>query len=149
MLKHLSDEEIQLYVLSKENCDAEIIEHIHFCTDCKARSEVYRLLITGIKEQPAPAFDFNLSELVLQQLPVPSAKASTDKLLNWIFISVGILIIALASYFFKNNFVTLFKGFDTTILIYLVVVTVITVLAWLMLDVYKEYNKEMKLLDAY
>jgi hypothetical protein len=67
--KHLNDDEIQQYVLEKANCADEVIEHIKSCTNCKERAAQYSLLFEGIKQQEKPAFDFNLSELVVAQLP--------------------------------------------------------------------------------
>ena len=66
--KHLSDFDIQQWVLDKSNCDANIIEHIQECEHCKMKVETYQLLFSEIKEQPKPAFDFNLSEIILPQI---------------------------------------------------------------------------------
>jgi len=149
MLKHITDDEVQSFIDDKDRCRIEIIQHIYSCEICKARVEAYQLLIKGIKQQPQPYFDFNLSEPVLQQLPSKTTETSKETSLSWIFISIGILIIAVGSYFFRDYFTALFKGFGTTILIYLTGVTVLTVLGWLFIDLYKRYNREMKLLDAY
>ena len=149
MLKHLSDEELQLYVVSEENCDAGIIRHIHSCSECKTKVELYQLLISGIKEQSAPAFDFNLSELVLQKLPAPSKKTTDDKMVNWIFIIITAITVAAGSIYFRNYLSALFKGFGNTLLVFIGVVSSILILAGLIWDMYKKYNKEIKLLDAY
>src|SRR5512138_507586 len=119
MLKHLSDDEVQLYVDDKKQCGMEVIQHIHSCEICKARVETYLLLIKGIQQQPQPSFDFDLSELVLSQLPPQPVKTSNDRSLSWIFISIGISLIAGASIYFSGYMSALFKSFGTTIIIYL------------------------------
>ena len=79
--KHLTDDEVQVYVVDKQNAEIRIIEHIHTCPACRAKVEVYLLLIRDIEQQPRPVFDFDLSATVLRQLPSPQPRAS-DKLLT-------------------------------------------------------------------
>ena len=145
--KHLTDDELQQYAIDKPNCERRIAEHIHVCEECKSKVEVYQLLVTEIKLQPQPAFDFDLSELVLQELPSPASKISNNKLLVWLFVSTGIAFLGGAIYYFQNYF-DLFEGLKT-IFIYLIAITAVTVLVCLFIDMYKKYRQGMKALDLY
>ena len=145
--KHLTDDEVQLYVLDRHTCEKRIAEHIHFCEECRAKAEVYQLMITGIKQQPRPAFDFNLSELVLPQLP-SSGEKTTDRLLLWILICIGFGFMGTALYYFEGSLIFLFKGI-AAIFIYLIIISAATVFTWVFIDMYKKYDREMKLLDSY
>lgn len=145
--KHLMDDEVQQYAADKRNCEKRIAEHIHVCGECRFKVEVYQLLITGIKQQPQPAFDFDLSKMVLQQLPSSKTTIANDKALIWIFGLMGIAFLGGAIYVFQRYF-DLFEGIKT-IFIYLIVITAITVLVYLLIDMYKKYQKEMKVLDLY
>ncbi|HMK17728.1 MAG TPA: hypothetical protein VK492_06015 [Chitinophagaceae bacterium] len=147
VIKHLTDDEVQQYAVDKSNSEKRIGEHIHLCEKCRSKVEVYQLLITGIKQQPQPAFDFDLSNIVLQQLPSPSSKVSNDKLLVWLFVGIGMGFIGGALYFFQKYF-DLFEGIRT-ISIYLIAITAVTVLAYLFIDIYKKYRIGMKALDLY
>ena len=49
---HLTDDEIQQYVLDRETADTVIYSHILSCKQCKEKAEAYRLLITGLHDQP-------------------------------------------------------------------------------------------------
>ena len=147
VIKHLTDDEVQQYVVDKQHCEVEIVEHIHLCEMCRAKVEVYQLMIKEIKQQPQPAFDFDLSKIVLQQLPSPSLKVSNDKLLVWLFVSTGIAFLGGAIYFFQNYFDP-FEGIRT-ISIYLIAITAIIVLAYLFIDMYNKYRHGMKVLDLY
>ena len=147
MVKHLSDDEVQQFVVDKLNCEKEILEHVHLCEGCKTKVEVYRLLVTGIKQQPQPAFDFDLSATVLQQLPLLKEKTS-DRTLLWALIFIGVVFVGLIGYYFQHSFAYLFEGISA-IFMYLIVISVVTVLAGLFIDMYKKYNKEMKLLDSF
>ena len=125
----------------------ELSEHIHLCEECRSKVEVYQLLITGIKQQPQPAFDFDLSKMVLQQLPSTKTTIANDKALVLIFGFMGIAFIGGAIYLFQKYF-DLFEGMKT-IFIYLIIITAITVLIYLLIDMYQKYQKEMKVLDLY
>jgi len=145
--KHLTDDEVQQYAVNKSSCEKRMAEHIHLCEECRTKVEVYQLLITGIKQQPQPAFDFDLSKMVLQQLPSPKTTIANDKALVLIFGFMGIAFLGGAIYLFQSYF-DLFEGIKT-IFIYLIAITAITVLVYLLIDLYKKYQKEMKVLDLY
>jgi len=147
VIKHLTDDEVQQYVVDKQHCEVRIVEHIHSCELCSAKVEVYQLMIKGIKQQPQPSFDFDLSKMVLQQLSSPASKVSNDKLLVWLFVSTGIAFLGGAIYFFQNYF-DLFEGLKT-IFIYLIAITAVTVFVYLFIDMYKKYRQRMKVLDLY
>ena len=147
VIKHLTDDEVQQYVVDKQHCEVKIVEHIHFCEVCRTKAEVYQLMIKGIKEQPQPAFDFDLSKMILQQLPSPKTTIANDKALILIFSFMGIAFLGGVIYLFQSYF-DLFEGIKT-IFIYLIVITAITVLVYLLIDMYKKYQKEMKVLDLY
>jgi len=145
--KHLTDDEVQQYAIDKLNCEKRIVEHIHVCEKCRSKVEVYQLLITGIKQQSQPAFDFDLSKMVLQQLPSPKTSIANDNALIWIFGFMAIAFLGGAIYFFQSYF-DLFEGIKI-IFIYLIVITAVTVLAYLFIDMYKKYKHGMKVLDLY
>ena len=147
VIKHLTDDEVQQFVVDRQNCEVKIVGHIHSCEVCRIKVEVYQVLIKGIKQQPQPAFDFDLSKMVLQQLPSPKTTIANDKALVLIFGFMGIAFLGGAIYLFQSYF-DLFEGIKT-IFIYLIVITAITVLIYLLIDMYKKYQKEMKVLDLY
>jgi len=147
VIKHLTDDEVQQYVVERQHNEVKIVEHIHFCEVCRAKVEVYQLMIKGIKQQPQPAFEFNLSELVVQQLPSPKENTS-DRLLLWVLLFIGVGFIGTIFYYFEGSFVYLFSGI-AAIFIYLMIVTALTVIAGLLITMYKKYDTEMKLLDSY
>lgn len=145
--KHLTDDEVQQYVVGREHCEMRIVEHMHRCGECKLKVEIYQSVVAGIKQKPQPAFDFDLSELVVRQLPSPKEKAR-DRVLLTVLVLIGSAVVGTGVYFFERSFVYLFKGI-AAIFIYLIILTAVTVFTGLFIDMYKKYNKEMKLLDSY
>ena len=108
--------------------------------------EVYQSLITGIKQQPQPAFDFDLAEIVLEQLPAPKTKLSYDRMLIGVVAFICMTLTGTVLYYFRDYFTYLFDGL-TTILVILIAVSAVTVLAGLYIDMYKKYRREMNVLD--
>ena len=148
MVKHLTDDDVQQFVIDQQHCEIKIVEHIHVCKECKLKAEVYRSLITGIKQQPPPVFDFDLSASVLKQLPTAQTKTTGERSIMWtlIFVSAGFL--AGGAYYFRSYITSMFEGM-AAIFIYLIAISVVTVIAALVFDMYKKYQKEMKVLDLY
>lgn len=143
---HLTDEEIQEYVLDSSTSNHAIIEHASSCEECKTRITDYQLLFAGIKQQPKPAFDFNLADLVVAQLPSHGPKAVSDNYFVYIVVLAAIILGGLVLYYFRNYIVSLFTGI-VPLFIYLTLTTVITLSIILSLDMYKTYQRKMRSLN--
>ena len=143
---HLTDEQIQQYVLEKATCTDEIIEHIQACTHCKERAEEYNLLFLGIQQQEKPVFDFDLADLVLQQLPKPQSQPFSEKWISLLIIFISILFCCVIGYLFGKNLVILFGGISP-VFMGLIVTTVISIFVFLYIDMNKSYHAKMKALN--
>lgn len=146
--KHLSDEEIQLFAFDKSSCELRIAEHINSCPACKAKVKAYHLVMNGISQQPQPAFDFDLSAAVLKKLPPQTPRANHERLLTWIIIFICIALFGTAVYLFRGFLSNMFKGI-AGISIYLIVISAITVIIVIFIEMQKNFRKEMKVLDLY
>jgi hypothetical protein len=146
--KHLADAEIQQYVLQKANADAAITDHIRHCINCKIKTEQYRLLLDGIKEQEKPAFDFNLADLVMEQLPGHQPAVVNENPFFYFIVFIACLSFCVGCYFFGNKLLNLFGGI-TPILGGLILTTVASLLVFLCIDMYKRYQIKMRSLNFY
>ena len=145
---HLTEEEIQLYALDIADSPQFVIEHAATCDACKTKVQEYQLLFSGIKEQPASQFDFDLTGLVVAGLPASTSRSSPDNFFMYVFISVAIIITGIAAYYFRGYISGLFVSI-APVLIYLILTTVFTLAIILGLDMYKNYQKKMKALEFY
>jgi hypothetical protein len=143
---HLTDEEVQNYVLDRDSIETRVSVHVQRCEACKARVETYQLLFTALGEQPAPAFEFNLSELVMAKLPSPEARTSRDTIFVYLLSISSILLMAIALYIFRKDIIELVPD-PTPLLGYLIIPAVITVLVLSCIDMYKNYQNKMNSLD--
>ena len=147
---HLTDEEIQQYVLDRDAPDAGVVMHMHSCEQCKEKAETYRLLVTGLREQPDESFDFSLAELVMQQLPAPAPAHKREKESGLIYaiITASAAIIVSALYFFRKYMTSIFESI-APVFIYLAITAFTTLSIFLVIDVYKKYKKKIHTLDLY
>lgn len=146
--QHLTEEEIQQYAMDNPGSNNKAAEHIHSCGQCREKAETYRLLFDGIQQQRQPAFDFDLTELVMAQLPLPAQKATKENLLIYFFIIGAVAVTGLAWYFFRGYVTILFRSF-APVLAYLLITAFITLSILLILDMYKNYKKKLHVLDVY
>jgi hypothetical protein len=146
---HLTDEEIQLYALDSAACEAATGDHVQSCKDCREKVAGYRLLVTGIMQQPQPSFDFNLSEAVLSRLPA-SVSRQKEKAFNPVYLLIigAVLLIAVTISLFNRYVPGLIEGI-LPLLLYLIVPSVIIMLVILIIDMHKSYRKKMTSLDFY
>lgn len=145
---HLTDEEIQEYAIDRSAVDMAIREHAGICEECKARVEGYQLLFHAIKQQPPPAFDFDLAELVMAKLPAAKPVPSNGNSIIYMLAFAAISLTGAVLYYFRAFIASLFTSI-TPVLIYLTAATIITLAVMLSMDMYKNYHRKMKALDFY
>ena len=148
MARHLTDQEIQQYALDMTDDELMIAEHIGLCEECKAKIEIFQLMIRGIQQQQTLTFDFDLSESVLAQLPSPRKNFSFDNVMTCLLVIVCILTTAAAVYIFRSFISSIFAGI-TSLVMYLILITVISLLSVLSIEMYISYKKKMATLDHY
>jgi len=77
--KHLSESEIQQYATDKMSCSAQITDHMRNCRSCRDEAATYEMIFSKIKQDSQPAFDFDLSALVMNRLPAERATSNIEK----------------------------------------------------------------------
>jgi hypothetical protein len=144
--KHLTNDEIQQYALQPNDCNISIIEHIRNCENCKIKATQYKFLFEGIKEQEKPAFDFNLQDLILKQLPKPKPKISWEDFLVYVLTFAVFGSIGLPAYLFRGYLLKMVSGF-LPIVMYLIIITTIGILLFQGIEIYRKYQKQISALN--
>lgn len=146
MSAHITDPEIQLFILEEEKCDVHIVEHIRTCSHCATKVAEYKMLFTGIEEQEKPAFDFPLVDLVMEQLPTPQTKNSFDRLFLFVITIIAVVFGATVLYLFKDMLLDATWKISS-ISVWLIITTIVCVLVFLVSDMYRKYQKQMNAID--
>jgi hypothetical protein len=143
MNEHLSDEQIQEFVLDPSASAPAISEHAQLCALCRTKVEAYQVMITAIEEQPVPAFDFDISEAVLANIALQKRNGR-----NWwlfILIAAGISVSGVAVYLFWKDIAGIFQGLST-FFIYLMALTGLLILMAVVIDMLKTYKTKLKII---
>lgn len=139
--KHINEIEIQQYVLAKDDCDTNIVEHINHCHKCKEEVEIYELLFAAITQEQNPVFEFDLANLVMQQVS-EKPNFSFDKYLIAILAGISIAVISILIYLINLYFPTLFNGISS-IQFSLIAVTILLISLFIYFDMNKNYKDQM------
>ena len=143
---HLNDTEIQQFVLHEKDCDPDMLEHIRNCSPCLESAEQYKLLFREIKNQEAPDFDFNLAHLVMEQLPTRKPKVLPESSL-WLFIAAIAVLPILTVFLVSGNTLLVLLGNVAPLSVALIVITMLGILAFLSIDMYRKYQARIKALN--
>ena len=148
MTPHPSEAELQQFALDRLKSEIKIVEHISSCEQCQATVAIYQQLVLSIAQQEKPSFNFNLAQLVLNQISSPKKSYSRD---NMIFYAIAVIVTGLSGiicYLFSGIFAGLFISFGS-LFMYLLSATAMIILIFQGQDIYKKYKDKIKILDFY
>src|SRR6478609_7775793 len=145
---HLSESEIQDFVLDQSDSIGNVQAHLEMCGACQAKANQYRLLFTGINAQPQSKFDFDLSELVIASLSAPKVSAKWTNVFVYSLVTLGLISIVVALILFSANATIVFDSLKKMTL-YLLLVSTLVIAGFLGVETYKGYAKKMHALKFY
>jgi anti-sigma factor RsiW len=141
---HPSDEVLQEYVEGRTACTPVEIDHIAGCPDCQGTIAAYRMLAGALKEQPAPAFDFDLAAAVIAQLEPPQQRTRQGgSVLTAVLIAVAIIVPA---WLFRRSAYFVFTDMSAAFYWVLLAATG-TVVGLSLLRLYKKYQDVINLIN--
>jgi hypothetical protein len=166
---HPSEMELQQYALDHSTCNRETVQHIQACENCQAQAAAYRSLFAGIKELPRPVFDFDISGLILSQLPdrltekaalIPNyiarpvsvgqtraqTKVSGFSPMAWVLASLSTAVFGITIYLFRKNIWNMFGGISVFFIYSILVAASIIVLIRVM-GMYRKFLLQMEALN--
>jgi len=157
-MRHLTDAEIQQYLLDKAGCEPDLIGHLEQCEACSMQAVAYASLFTAIEEQPRPGFDFDLAALVVSKLPqtaplpptvaLPQTAPEASRENNAFFLIALVAVAAVigASLLIFREYLTKMITGMAPVSLYLIITTVIVVCLFQGIDLYKKYQKQLTIL---
>jgi hypothetical protein len=153
--QHLSDADIQEFVLDKTECPSNLVSHMQYCPYCKEKAETYRILISGIKQERKPSFDFDLTSLVLNQIPATNKRFRWNGLFFYLTICLA-SIPAIFIYLYRDSFSNLFKIYIpeigsglSTLAIWLFASTILVIVIFQVVEIFKKYKQKTNTLNFY
>ncbi len=143
---HPKEEDIQRYAIAKAECAYELIQHIESCSHCMEEVELYRILFSGIRQQQAAGFDFDVSALVLSQFPETKSRLSTDNVIAGFLVIFILCCIAIPLYLFRKSLAGMFTDIPP-FFVYAIIVSTGIFLLYRIISIYKKYQGQIRLIN--
>lgn len=145
---HLTDLEIQVFLFQKLNPDHDISAHLQQCEECRIKVDQYKHIFEAAGKVKKPVFEFNLTELVMEQLPSRKAEVSLWKSLIYLILLIALPVAGVLIYLFYTRLSILLTGVSP-FFIFLTSTGMISLLLFQSIDTYMRYKKRMNALDIY
>lgn len=142
---HLTDIEIQQYVLDKGSSGIAAASHIAQCPHCSGRVAFYQKMVGGMSAMPAEAFDFNLAKAVLTQLPARKRRQGPERVFIACVSLAGVLA-AIGLFYYLNTRLLNDLLWNSEVLICGTVCCLL--FAFLLANLWSEYVSKIRRLDA-
>jgi anti-sigma factor RsiW len=145
IIEHVSEQDIQSYVLKETILNEAALQHIQTCTTCRARVDLYESLFSVVEEMPAPSFDFDVAELVIPQLPAKKKKVNrVPAILSGLLVLAGLIGLPFLLFDDKNG-----SGLQSVSpwLFGMVGIVAITFIVISVSDMYARYRRQLKELN--
>ncbi|GAB2982530.1 hypothetical protein GCM10027049_18980 [Mucilaginibacter puniceus] len=147
IVKHLSDTDIQNYALQDSECTAAIVTHIEQCAYCQQKAKQYKMLFEKINTQEPSMFEFDVAKLVLPQLK-QTPKFSLSISVIYLLVFIGMVAFGIIFYQFSTSITNILSGTAASVIVTACLITTIVMLLQY-IDLFKNYQKKMDLLDSY
>jgi hypothetical protein len=145
-INHPAETEVQLYAMDKSACSPTVAEHIESCVICLEEVKTYRLVFSEIHHVPKPAFDFDLSQIVLDQLPYPKPRLSADQFIaGFLLVFVGCFI-GIPVILFNHYILNMFSGIPP-FFIYAIIGSAAVILLYKTIALYKKFLTQLEKLN--
>jgi hypothetical protein len=143
---HLTDTEIQQYVLQSGDISPASIEHVLHCESCQATAREYTLLFDAVAQQARPAFDFDLPEMVMGQLVKPKASPVRQRLIISFIWLVSAAFLGTTVFLFNEPLLDMFSN-RRPIVLYASMIFTTALTTFLVIESHRKFQDKMKTLN--
>lgn len=143
---HLSEEEIQVFVLDPKNCDAGMTAHIGGCPECLELVNIYKLMLADIAKQEAPAFDFDVASIVLANIEPAGTVEDSARLFPHMTLVLAAIFVIVPLYIFRANFLIIANA---TSVVFLLISSITCTIGFIIkaMQLYARYQSQIKTIN--
>ncbi|PWU00557.1 MAG: hypothetical protein C5B52_08660 [Bacteroidetes bacterium] len=143
---HLSETEIQAYVLNSSAIGEESRFHIQHCGICKEEIARYKAVFSTIENQALPKFEFNLEKMVMSQIMAAEKSPAKKGVLVYLITFLAILGIGFTIYYAREYFMDLFWG-TPQISIMIITVAASGLIIFQAVDYFRKFRRKLNQLS--
>jgi hypothetical protein len=146
--EHLTENELQQFVLEPQEAGAEQAAHVAECAKCTAVIANYRVMFTALGTMEKPAFNFDLEKQVMAKLSVSPIRKTGFPWLSIGISAAAVAMVAVPFFIMRNYFTNMFTSISAPV-IYLVAATTLTIIIFQCRELLTSYRQKMRLLNYY
>ena len=139
---HLSEMEIQAYVLNSLMINDESRSHIKHCEICQSEIAGYKSVFSAIGAQDAPDFEFDIEKMVMSKILAPEKSPAKKGILVYLIALLCILGIGFTFYYAREYFMDLFWG-TPQISIMIIIVAATGLILFQAIDYYRKFRRKL------
>ncbi|HEY8898145.1 MAG TPA: hypothetical protein VIM79_25135 [Niastella sp.] len=146
--EHLTENELQQFVLEPLEAGPQQAAHVAECTKCAAVVANYRLMFTALNTMEKPAFNFDLEKQIMAALSVSPTRKNG---FPWFAIGISAVsaaMVAIPLYIMRNYFTHMFTSIPAPV-VYLVAATTLTIIIFQCRELFSSYRQKTRLLNYY
>lgn len=144
--QHLSAGQIQFYAAGT-GIDTIATKHLSGCEHCRREVAAYRLLFTALKDASPPAFEFDVTALVMPQLPVTPAPVK-EHYNNYLVPAIAVGALLIPAIVFRAYFVNLIKTMPVVFIYPMLLIPLLFIL-FRGIQLYREHQQKIDALNIY
>lgn len=146
MDRHPNEAQLQEFASGRSELEQSIMEHIANCKQCQEEVLGYQMMFLAIEKQEKPAFGFDVTQMVLSQMPKQKASKSFDGRFVFLIALFVFGITGLGAYLFAPSLSALFTGVSN-LAFYLITITALMILVFQSIDLLKNYQRKINTID--
>ena len=146
--EHLTENELQQFVLEPQEANSEQAAHVAECAKCSAAIANYKVLFKALSTMEKPAFNFDLKKQIMAELSVSTTRKTG---FPWFAIGISAIsaaMVAIPLYIMRNYFTNMFTSIPAPV-IYLVAATTLTIIIFQCRELFSSYRQKIQLLKYY
>lgn len=145
--EHLTENELQQFVLEPQEAGPEQTAHVAECAKCAAVAANYRVMFSALSNMEKPAFNFDLENQIMAQLSVsPTRKTGFSWFAIWI-IAISAGMVAIPLFIMRRYFTNIFS--IPAPVVYMVAATTLTIIIFQCRELLTSYRQKIRLLNYY
>ena len=144
MTSHLSDTEIQEYLIDQSLVNPILQKHINECPICAVKVVNYQAIFKQLNQLDKPSFNFNVSDLVLEKLSSKQVKRSW---LTYNAVGISLILCLVTLLLFGSYIASVFKGVSV-LSVCILVIPALCVVLFQCMEMWKAYQKQLVRLNS-
>lgn len=140
---HLTDQQIQLFVLEQGSGIEQWTTHMATCKTCQLKATLYGSILKEVSQQEKPVLNVDVASQVISQIEPAKPRIDSSRVIVGFTLFIMLSWLCIIFYWTGHELASLFTRLSS-IATYLILLTGSSVLIFLVISLYQEFQYKMK-----